>query len=66
MELSQYKQTFAREQVNGSMLAIVNDDILKDELDVHSKLHRVRLLKIVGGSDPIVNSVCAARGKYAK
>ena len=49
MELSQYKQSFLREQVSGAVLAMVDDEMLRDDLNVSSKLHRVRLLKVAKG-----------------
>ena len=54
MDMSQYRQSFRREQVTGVVLALVDDDILKTDLSVSSKLHRTRLLKIVSGEVSVV------------
>ena len=44
--LSQYKEVFASEAVDGEMFQMLDDDILSTELGVNSRLHRVRLLKM--------------------
>ena len=44
--LSQYKEVFAKEAVDGEMFQILDDNILSTELGVNSRLHRVRLLKM--------------------
>ena len=49
MEMSQYRAAFVREQVIGCVLAMVDDDMLRMDLDVDSKLHRMRLLKVAVG-----------------
>lgn len=40
MGLMQYTEVFAREQISGEIMMDVDDDILKDELGITSKLHR--------------------------
>ena len=46
--LSQYKEAFAREAVDGEMFLILDHAILQDELGVNARLHRLRLLKMKG------------------
>lgn len=40
MELNQYKEMFSKEQISGDVLVELGQDDLKEELGVHSKLHR--------------------------
>ena len=49
MELVQYKEAFSRESVSGEILADCDDDILHNDLGVASRLHRLRLMKVVSG-----------------
>lgn len=46
--LSKYNDAFAREAVDGEMFLILDHAILRDELGVNARLHRVRLLKMKG------------------
>jgi hypothetical protein len=55
MKLSVYVENFRREQINGEILAELNEDALKDELGISSKIHRVKLLKIINGRHSAVN-----------
>ncbi len=49
MGLEQYTPNFKLEQINGDILSGCDDAILKDELQVSSRLHRMRLLKVIEG-----------------
>lgn len=49
MELGQYKDAFTRESVSGEILLECDHDILQSDLGVASRLHRVRLMKVVTG-----------------
>ena len=40
MELSKYKEVFQEEQVTGDIVLELTDEILRDELQVQSKIHR--------------------------
>ena len=40
MELSKYKEIFQEEQVTGDIVLELTDEILRDELQVQSKIHR--------------------------
>ena len=44
--LSQYKDVFAREVIDGEIFAVLDDDTLANELGVTSRIHRMRLLKL--------------------
>ena len=47
--LSQYRDIFTRETMTGDILLECNEDILKDELGIESKLHRIKLMKLING-----------------
>lgn len=49
MELHQYQESFIRESVSGEILADCDNDILLNDLGVASRLHRLRLMKVVSG-----------------
>ncbi len=49
MNLSQYKESFQREQVTGVVLLECDEDILENELNISSRIHRIRLIKIISG-----------------
>lgn len=49
MNMSQYKESFQREQVNGEILLEFDEEILKNELHISSRIHRIRLTKIITG-----------------
>lgn len=47
--LSQYRDIFTRETMTGDILLECNEDILKHELGIESKLHRIKLMKLING-----------------
>ena len=49
MNLSQYKDVFFKEMISGEILLECNETDLENELNVKSKIHRLRLMKIVNG-----------------
>ncbi len=49
MGLKQYEGMFSREKITGEILGECDDNVLAQELKITSKLHRVRLLKVVSG-----------------
>ena len=49
MDLTQYKENFEREHISGEVLIECDEDVLMQELGILSKLHRIRLLKIISG-----------------
>ena len=57
LQLSQYKEAFEREQVDGEVLLELDDEMLQHELGVNFKIHRLRLMKIISGSNSAENLV---------
>ena len=51
--LSQYMKTIITENISGDILIECNEMILEEELGIKSKLHRLKLLKLIGGKGPI-------------
>ncbi len=51
--LAQYKGVFAREQMSGDLLKQCTDDMLEDDLQVVSKLHRLKLNRVINGKVPL-------------
>ena len=49
MKLPQYIETFAEEQISGELLLELTEDMLEQELFVTSKLHRMRIMKLIHG-----------------
>ncbi len=49
MGLKAYHDSFIEEQVNGEILSECDEDVLKNDLKVTSKLHRMRILKVISG-----------------
>lgn len=47
--LGMYKERFVEEQIDGCLLLELDDDVLKEELGVSMKLHRLKLLAIIKG-----------------
>ena len=50
MNLGQYKETIARECVDGEILSELDEKSLEKDLGISSKIHRIRLMQIVTGS----------------
>ena len=50
MGLEQYTPIFKQEQINGDILSTCDDSLLKDELKIVSRLHRMRLLRVIEGA----------------
>lgn len=49
MKLTQYKQGFLEENIDGEILAECDDTLLEQELHIQNKLHRHRLMKVITG-----------------
>ena len=49
MKMGQYSRRFTEQEVTGAVLAHCSLKVLKSELGVASKLHRLRLLQIISG-----------------
>ena len=50
MGLKQYTETIAHEHITGDILLECTEDVLKSELHVDSRLHRIRVMKVADGS----------------
>ena len=49
MSLGQYKEKVLEEHISGEILVECDDAILQDELGVASRIHRIRIAKIISG-----------------
>ena len=49
MSLGQYIEHIERELVTGDVLLECDDEVLKDELGMKSKIQRIRLMKVITG-----------------
>ena len=47
--MKQHQDRFAQESIDGAILMEIEETTLEAELGVTSKLHRVKLLKIISG-----------------
>ena len=63
MGLKQYQNKFKEEQMNGELLSDCDEDVLKNDLGVASKLHRMRLLKVIVGRHS-ARSILAGEDPY--
>lgn len=57
MGLKSYHESFIEEQVNGEILSECDEEVLKNDLKVTSKLHRMRLLKVITGETTLLSTV---------
>ena len=53
MKLGMYKDGFKSEEITGDLMLELDDDILERELGVVSRLHRIKLLKVISGQYPV-------------
>ena len=49
MGLGQYKDKILEEQISGEILLECDDSVLQSELGVSSKIHRIRIMKLITG-----------------
>ena len=52
MFLPQYKEAFSKEWVDGEIFKDLDEEALQ-ELGVASKVHRIKLMKVITGSHPL-------------
>ena len=60
MDLGQYRETFLRERISGDVLLDLDDAILQEELGMASRIHRIRIAKLIRGrhsAQSILNGV---------
>ncbi len=55
--LEKYKESFMTEQICGSLLMELTDDILLNELGITRKLDRIKLLVIIEGKKLITDVI---------
>ena len=51
--MSQYKEVFIEENISGALLKEVDEEILEKDLKVTSKLHRLKLLRVINGKESL-------------
>lgn len=49
MGLRAYKQKIVAEHISGEILLECDDSVLKEEIGITSKIHRIRIMKIISG-----------------
>ena len=49
MGLHQYKEVFSRERIDGAVLLELDAEVLSCELGIKSKIHCVKLTKLISG-----------------
>lgn len=62
MGLEQYCETFRQQQINGDLLSDCDDDLLRNELTISSRLHRMRLLRIISGQYSVMDLMAGRDG----
>lgn len=55
MKLGDYKPKFESEQINGDLMLELDDSILEHELGVKTRIHRIKLMKVISGAYPVGN-----------
>lgn len=55
MGLEKYKKKFMEEKVDGFLLLELDEYVLENELEMSTKLHRIRMMAIINGRQPISN-----------
>ena len=51
--LAKYKNAFIREEISGALLQDLDEEILETELGITSRLHRLKLLRVIDGRQPL-------------
>ena len=55
MKLGEYKPRFETEQISGDLMLELDDSILEQELGVKTRIHRIKLMKVISGTYPVGN-----------
>ena len=53
LDLTQYKDVFKKERISGSLLQDIDEEILEEELGITSKLHRLKLMRVIDGRESL-------------
>lgn len=51
--LEAYVEVFKTECISGDILQEIDDSVLSKELGVRSKLHRIRMMRLISGRFPV-------------
>ena len=51
--LKKYKNVFMSEEISGALLQELDEEILEMELGITSRLHRLKLLRVIDGRQPL-------------
>ena len=62
LNLDCYKDIFAAEQISGEVLVECDDEVLSNDLQITSKLHRMRILRIIQGRQSVLELLTSADG----
>ena len=62
MGLEEYQEAFRRQQLNGDLFSECDEDILTNELKVTSRLHRMRLMRVISGQYSVQEILCGRDG----
>lgn len=57
MGLEKYRTKFIEEKVDGFLLLELDDYVLENELEMSTKLHRIRMIAIINGRQPIAKFI---------
>ena len=47
--LGKYKETFIEEEIDGTLLLELDESVLKEDLGMSARLHRIKLMSIIDG-----------------
>ena len=53
--MKEYQDVFTQHTIDGELLADCDEEILQHELQISSKLHRLKLMKIISGRHSATN-----------
>lgn len=57
MGLEKYRKKFMEEKVNGFLLLELDDYALENDLEMSTKIHRIKMMAIINGRHPISNFI---------
>lgn len=62
MGLEQYTEVFREQQINGDILCDCDDELLRTELQIKSRLHRMRLMRVISGQYSVIDIMSGKDG----
>ena len=65
MDLAKYIPIFREEHVTGDILSTCDDALLKEELEITMRLHRMRLLRVIEGKHSVQKILSGQDGYVA-